>query len=97
MFLQSKVLDRDVFVIPPSDITKQGKVWKLRKPLYGLDDASRKFWLKVRELFLNMGLKTLEGDEALYFLNEGGKLKGAILTHLDDVTLAGSADFLRMT
>ena len=32
-------------------------------PLYGLDDASRKFWLKVRELFLRMGLKNLEGEE----------------------------------
>ena len=44
-FLQSKVLDRDVYVEPPSDIKKQGVIWKLRKPLYGLDDASRKFWL----------------------------------------------------
>ena len=52
-FLQSKVLDREVFVEPPSDIKKQGIVWKLNKPLYGLDDASRKFWLRVRDVFLN--------------------------------------------
>ena len=42
-FLQSKVLDRDIFVEPPTDIKKQGIIWKLKKPLYGLDDASRKF------------------------------------------------------
>ena len=53
-FLQSKVLDRDVFVEPPLDIKKQGIIWKLNKSLYGLDDASRKFWLRVRYVFLNI-------------------------------------------
>ena len=42
-FLQSRTLDRDVFVLPPLDIRKQGVIWKLKKPLYGLDDASHKF------------------------------------------------------
>ena len=42
-FLQSKVLDRDVFVEPPLDIKKQTIFWKLNKPLYGLDNASQKF------------------------------------------------------
>ena len=42
-FLQSRTLDRDVFVEPPSDIKKPGIVWRLKKLLYGLDDASRKF------------------------------------------------------
>ena len=50
-FLQSKVLDRDIFVEPPSDIKKQGIIWKLKKPLYGLDDASRKFWLRVSDVY----------------------------------------------
>ena len=39
-FLQSKVLDRDVFVEPPSDIKKQGIIWTLNKPLYSWDDAN---------------------------------------------------------
>ena len=71
-FLQAKILDCDFFMFPLVDIRKQGKVWKLLKLLYGLDGASRKFWLKVRKLFLKMGLKTLEGDEAFYFLDKGG-------------------------
>ena len=68
-FLQVKVLDQDVFVVPPADIRNQGKVQKL---LMMMDDASRKFWLKVR-VILKIGLKTLKGDEAFYFLNEGRK------------------------
>ena len=69
-FLQSRVLDRDVFIEPPSDIKKPGWIWRLKKPVYGLDDTSRKFWLCVKEVFLcKLGLQTINGDEAFYFLN----------------------------
>ena len=37
-FLQSQTLDIDVFVMPPEDIKKPGVIWRLWKPLYGLDD-----------------------------------------------------------
>ena len=32
-FLQSKVLDRNVYIEPPSDVKKPGILWKLKKPL----------------------------------------------------------------
>ena len=51
VFLQARELDRDIFLMPPKEIRKEGYVWKLKKPLYGLNDASRKFWLKVKNLF----------------------------------------------
>ena len=44
-FLKSRILDRYVFMKPPPDIRKEGIIWRLMKPLYGLDDASQKFWL----------------------------------------------------
>ena len=47
-FLQSRTLDRDVFMLPPPDIRKQGVIWRLKKPLYGLDDTSFKFWLRMK-------------------------------------------------
>jgi len=93
-FLQSKALDRDVFVKPPEDIRKPGVVWRLKKPLYGLDDASRKFWLRVKEVLIDMGLRVMDGDEAFYFLHEDGHLQGAVLTHVDDFSLAGTDDFV---
>ena len=49
-FLQSRTLDRDIFMKPPPDIRRAGLIWKLKKPLYGLDDASCKFWLRVKEV-----------------------------------------------
>ena len=68
-FLQSRTLERDVFVEPPPDIKKQAVIWKLKKPLYGLYDASRKFWLRVKNMLMAIGLKVMEGDEAFYYLH----------------------------
>ena len=94
-FLQAKDLEREIFLLPPRDVKKEGLLWKLKKPLYGLNDASRKFWLRVKAVFEKIGLRKLVGDEALYYKhNENGDLVGMISTHVDDFSLAGSEDFL---
>ena len=58
-FLQAKGLEREIFLLPPKDVQKEGMLWKLKKPLYGLNDASRKFWLKVVGSIGKFGLKKL--------------------------------------
>ena len=94
-FLQAKDLEREIFLLPPRDVQKEGLLWKLKKPLYGLNDASRKFWLRVKEVFGKFGLRKLVGDEALYYKhNENGDLVGIVSTHVDDFSLAGSEEFL---
>ena len=94
-FLQSRTLDRDVFMLPPPDIRNQGIIWRLKKVLYGLDDASRKFWLRFKEVLKEIGLKVMEGDEAFYYLHQNGEFMGAVITHVDDFTLAGTKDFIK--
>ena len=94
-FLQAKKLDREVFVRPSDDIKKEGKIWKLLKPLYGLDDASRKFYLKVKETVQEFRLKTLPGDDTFYYENRNGKLMGLNLSHVDDFTITGDVEFVR--
>ena len=89
-FLQSREMDREVFIEPPRDIKKEGSIWRLKKPLYGLNDASRKFWLRVREIFKALGFKVVKGDEAFYYKHENGRLIGMIVTHVDDFIVAGS-------
>merc|ERR1712089_64630 len=71
-----------------------GVIWKLLKPLYGLDDASRKFCLKVKETLQELGLKTLPGDDAFYYENINGELMGLNLSHVDDFTIAGDVEFV---
>ena len=96
-FLQAKNLDREVFFLPPKDVRKEGLIWLLKKPLYGLNDASRKFWLKVKSVFNDIGLKRLEGDEAVYYKHDkNGNLEGMVSTHVDDFIMAENNDFVSM-
>ena len=36
----------------------------------------------------------MAGDEAFYYLHKDGKLMGAVITHIDDFTLAGTNEFV---
>jgi hypothetical protein len=93
-FLQSENLDREIHVEPPKDLKEEGKLWKLVKPLYGLQDASRKFWLKVKKVLKKYGLLLVIGDEAFYYIMKNGRLVGMILTHVDDFFMSGTKAFL---
>ena len=55
-FLDSKTLDREVFVKPPQDERKDRYIKKLKKLLCGLDNAICQFWLKIKEKLVSMGL-----------------------------------------
>ena len=82
-FLQAKGLDREVYMEPLKDVKKEGKILKLKKPLYGLNDANHKYELWI-----------LDGDEAFYFRHdENGNLEGMISSHVDDFILAGTEKF----
>ena len=94
-FLQAEPLKREIFIRPPKDISKDGVLWKLLKPIYGLDDTSRRFWLTVRRIFKEEGLNPITGDEAFYVKRVEGKLVGSVLTHVDDFLIAGSPDFIK--
>ena len=44
-------MDREVYMEMPRDVKKEGKILKLKKPLYRLNDASRKFLVKSKRSF----------------------------------------------
>ena len=88
-FLQARCLDIEVYMKPPRDVKKTGKIWKLKKPLYGLNDTSGEFRLKVRVGFDRYGLKILDGDEAFYYRHDKqGNLDRMISSHVDGFILA---------
>ena len=50
-FLQAEKLERDVYVKLPKFMNPDDSwAYKLEKPLYGLSDAGRKFWLKLKKI-----------------------------------------------
>ena len=65
--------------------------------MYGLNYASGKFWLRVKSIFKELGLRKLDGDEAVYYkLNEEGNLAGMVSTHVDDFDVAGRTKFVEI-
>ena len=95
-FLQGDQIDREVLLRPPPEAgLKKNQVWKLSKPLYGLNDASRKFYLKVVRILKDCGCLQSVYDPALfYFIDpQSGNLAGIVGTHVDDFIHAGDKVF----
>ena len=56
-FLQGMSLSRNVYLLPPKEANAGGKVWKLKRCLYGLNDAARQFYESVVLELCNLGCK----------------------------------------
>ena len=91
-FLQAKDLVRVVHVQPPRDIITEGKIWKLVKPMYGLDEASFLWYETLKEFLLEMGCEQLVNDPAVFFYRTS-QLEGMLTTHVDDLFSTGSKLF----
>ena len=89
-FLQSNTLDREVFVKPPRDIKEQHLIWKLKKPLYGLSDSSRNWYITFKQDLLERGLVVSTFDKAVFIYKTDGKLQGILAVHVDDVLYSGT-------
>ncbi|KAL5272502.1 hypothetical protein ACHWQZ_G000641 [Mnemiopsis leidyi] len=92
-FLQSTGDMREVYVKPPRDIRKRGIIWKLSKPLYGLGDSARRWYVTLREHLKNMNCKISILDKSLFLYYEGNKLQGITVTHVDDLLHCGTTRF----
>ena len=92
-FLQGSDLEREVFVKPPREANLKGKLWKLRKCLYGLKDASRNWYKKVESKLEKAGFVKSYHDESLFYLTRNGQLIGIIGVHVDDFISCGTPEF----
>ena len=54
-FLQGEALTREVYLMPPKEVSQPGTLWKLNKCVYGLVDASRHWFLRVKKELLSLG------------------------------------------
>ena len=93
-FLQSDEIDRVVYVKPPVEAACPGKVWRLKKGLYGLNDAARQFFLSLTKELNRLGCKQCTLDPTLHFLTgTDNVLLGIIMTHVDDFIHCGGNMF----
>ncbi len=92
-FLQGSQIDRDVHIKPPPEANVPGKLWKLNKCLYGLKDASRKWYMRVLAKLKDLKFVKSAHDKGLFYLFKDGVLIGMIALHVDDFLTAGSPYF----
>ena len=89
-FLQGNVISRNVYVSPPKEFSEQGKLWQLKRCLYGLVDAPREWYDRVREVLVELGAKVSLYNYSLFiWFNGRGQLIGLLVSHVDDFVCCG--------
>lgn len=91
-YLQGDQIDRDVYLRPPPEFN-DGSLWKLKKTVYGLCDAARHWYLRVRSQLLDLGTIASSLDPALFSWRCGQSLEGVICVYVDDLFWAGTNGF----
>ena len=93
-FLQGSELTRDIFVKPPPEASRTGKVWKLRKCIYGLADASLNWYNRVKDVMEQSDGEISHVDPAVFYWKDKERnVKGILACHVDDFLWAGSQEF----
>ena len=91
--MQSDKLDREIYVQPPADVRSPGTLWKLEKPMYGLDDSGLKWYKTIDNKLKTLGCTRLHTDLAVFYYTKGNKLRGITAWHVDDMITTGDEVF----
>ena len=91
-YLQGKHIEREVYLRPPEDIYN-GRLWRLKKTVYGLKDAARAWYLRLKEALLEIGadMCNLEGTLFMWYYNN--VLEGIVCVYVDDFLWTGTNRF----
>ena len=96
-FLQGKDFHREVYLIPPKEANcNPGILWKLKKCVYGLNDAARVWYETGKKFLLELGCIQLKTDPAAFYWYHDGQLEGVFLMHVDDYLWGGSNNFVNL-
>ena len=91
-FLQGKDLERYIIVRPPKE-AQTSKIWKLTKCVYGLGDASRYWYLKVREELCKLGARPSKLDQGVFYFSKNNEIIGVFILFVDGIIWAGKPIF----
>ena len=92
-YLQGDKINRDVYLTPPDEFN-QGQLWKLKKTIYGLCDAARAWYKRVKSELKSLGVTISPLDNSLFFWHVDDVLQGIICVYVDDFLFAGTQLFL---
>ena len=77
-------MDRVVYLTLPPEFEEKGIAWKLKTRIYGLSDAPRDWYLRVKEEFDILRVKYSRFETALSFWYTENELYGLLIMHVDD-------------
>ncbi|CAG2196696.1 unnamed protein product [Mytilus edulis] len=93
-FLQGAEIERKIYVKPPMEAQCKDIIWKLRKCVYGLSDASLSWYNRVKEVLEQCKVSVSKVDPAVFFWkNNKGSVEGVLTCHVDDFLWGGSKEF----
>ena len=84
-------LSEEVYMTIPQGLQGHGssQCCKLKKSLYGLKQASRKWYEKLSDLLISSGYQQSHADHSLFIKHNGYKFT-TLLIYVDDIVLSGN-------
>ena len=93
-FLQSNEIDRIILMKPPREFKKNSNtVWRIKKPIYGLNDGARKWYITMKGKLTEYGCTPLTLDPSVYVYQVQDQLCGFLVLHVDDFLIGGNGLF----
>ena len=93
-YLQGHKMEREVYLRPPSEFDN-GSLWRLKKTVYGLCDAARQWYNRVRDQLIVMGATISSLDPALFSWKYNDATEGVMCIYVDDFLWAGTDRFAK--
>ena len=91
-YLQGDKINREVFLRPPPEFNN-GKLWRLKKTVYGLSDAARAWYDRLMKELKSLKVTMCGVEPSLYFWHHNKKLEGMLAIYVDDFLWAGTKEF----
>jgi hypothetical protein len=92
-FLQAPLTEEIYMKAPPGrekNEDGQNVIWKLKRAVYGLKQASACFWTAVNHHLVQLGYHSLTGDPCLFQKDLGNGQRILVCCYVDDITYAVS-------
>ena len=93
-YLQGDKIQRNIHLRPPKEYNN-GKIWKLKKTVYGLCDAARAWYMKIKHELKLMSVEICPLENSLFICIENNTLSGIICIYVDDFLWTGTELFYK--
>ena len=91
-YLQGDRIEREVYLKPPSEFYN-GQLWRLKKSVYGLCDAARCWYLRLKRELINLGAEMSLYDNGVFSYMHKNEIIGVICLYVDDFLWSGTQVF----